>query len=168
MSATAIDLAKIGRLYLNGGNWNGKQIVSKEWVEKSITPNLAENHISGRKYENHQYHWYSLYRGWHERDSTGAYRFNDSISALRFAEESAFARYEVRKIKYADKHEYHWVAIDFSPEFKAFGVMSQYVYVDPEKKIIMVRLGEQWERGNNVVSLTRILTRRYPVLEKKW
>ena len=30
------DLAKIGRLYLNGGTWNGKQIVSKEWIDKSL------------------------------------------------------------------------------------------------------------------------------------
>lgn len=29
------DMAKIGQLYLNGGVWNGKQIVSKTWVEES-------------------------------------------------------------------------------------------------------------------------------------
>ena len=32
------DLAKIGYLYLHDGNWNGKQIVSKEWVKESLTP----------------------------------------------------------------------------------------------------------------------------------
>jgi CubicO group peptidase (beta-lactamase class C family) len=32
------DLAKIGYLYLHDGNWNGKQIVSKEWVKQSLTP----------------------------------------------------------------------------------------------------------------------------------
>lgn len=32
------DLLKIGQLYLNKGQWNGRQIISKEWVEKSITP----------------------------------------------------------------------------------------------------------------------------------
>ncbi len=32
------DLAKIGYLYLHEGNWNGKQIVSKEWVKESLTP----------------------------------------------------------------------------------------------------------------------------------
>jgi len=32
------DLAKIGYLYLQNGMWNGKQIVSKDWVEKSLTP----------------------------------------------------------------------------------------------------------------------------------
>src|SRR5215471_1836368 len=32
------DLAKIGYLYLHDGNWNGKQIVSKEWVKESLSP----------------------------------------------------------------------------------------------------------------------------------
>jgi CubicO group peptidase (beta-lactamase class C family) len=34
----AEDLAKIGYLYLNDGLWDGKQIVSKEWVKESLTP----------------------------------------------------------------------------------------------------------------------------------
>jgi CubicO group peptidase (beta-lactamase class C family) len=32
------DLLKIGQLYLNDGSWNGEQIISKEWAEKSTTP----------------------------------------------------------------------------------------------------------------------------------
>jgi CubicO group peptidase (beta-lactamase class C family) len=35
INARARDYAKFGRLYLNNGNWNGKQIVSEEWVIKS-------------------------------------------------------------------------------------------------------------------------------------
>jgi len=168
LSATAVDLAKIGRLYMNGGNWDGKQIVSKEWVAKSTTPNVAENHISGSKYKNYQYHWYSDERGWYERDSTGAYRFNDSISALNFAKESGFNYYDVRKLKNKDTQGSHWVVIDFSPAFSAFGIMSQILYVDPEKKLIMVRLGEKWYTDYNAVVLTRALTRQYPVVEKRW
>lgn len=34
------DLAKIGYLYLHGGMWDGKQIVSKEWVKESLTPHI--------------------------------------------------------------------------------------------------------------------------------
>jgi hypothetical protein len=33
--ARAIDYARFGRLYLNGGNWNGNQIISKNWVLES-------------------------------------------------------------------------------------------------------------------------------------
>jgi CubicO group peptidase (beta-lactamase class C family) len=32
------DLAKLGRLYLQGGLWNGSQILSPEWVALSATP----------------------------------------------------------------------------------------------------------------------------------
>jgi CubicO group peptidase (beta-lactamase class C family) len=35
------DLAKIGFLYLKNGMWNGKQIVSPEWVKASITSDLS-------------------------------------------------------------------------------------------------------------------------------
>ena len=32
------DLARIGYLFLKEGEWEGKQILSKEWVKKSVTP----------------------------------------------------------------------------------------------------------------------------------
>jgi CubicO group peptidase (beta-lactamase class C family) len=32
------DVAKLGYLYLHGGEWNGKQIVPRDWVNLSITP----------------------------------------------------------------------------------------------------------------------------------
>ncbi|MEE8407403.1 MAG: serine hydrolase [Acidimicrobiia bacterium] len=40
LNARAIDFAKFGRLYLNGGNWDGQQVISAEWVEESTS--LAE------------------------------------------------------------------------------------------------------------------------------
>lgn len=35
------DLAKIWYLFLRDGNWNGKQIVSAEWVRSSVTPAVS-------------------------------------------------------------------------------------------------------------------------------
>ena len=37
LNARAIDLAKFGRLYLNNGNWDGKQIVPEQWVSDSTS-----------------------------------------------------------------------------------------------------------------------------------
>jgi CubicO group peptidase (beta-lactamase class C family) len=40
------DLAKIGYLYLHDGLWDGKQIVSKDWVKESLKPYIdAEEHF---------------------------------------------------------------------------------------------------------------------------
>ena len=33
----AVDFAKYGQLYKNGGTWNGQQVIPKEWVNKSFT-----------------------------------------------------------------------------------------------------------------------------------
>jgi CubicO group peptidase (beta-lactamase class C family) len=46
------DLAKIGYLYLHDGNWNGRQIVSKEWVKESLTPLVdAESEGPGQDFK---------------------------------------------------------------------------------------------------------------------
>ena len=42
----ARDLAKIGRLYLNGGVYAGKQIVSKQWIDRSTHRSLANDAYS--------------------------------------------------------------------------------------------------------------------------
>lgn len=37
LEMSALDFAKFGQLYKNNGNWNGNQILSSEWVEKTFT-----------------------------------------------------------------------------------------------------------------------------------
>jgi CubicO group peptidase (beta-lactamase class C family) len=39
--ARAIDYARFGRLFLNEGNWNGKQVISKDWVLESTRENKS-------------------------------------------------------------------------------------------------------------------------------
>jgi CubicO group peptidase (beta-lactamase class C family) len=53
LAARAIDYAKIGRLYLNGGNWNGQQIVSSDWVRESTRLDITDG--SSAEY---QYQWW--------------------------------------------------------------------------------------------------------------
>ena len=47
----ALDLARFGQLYQNNGAWNEKQIISKNWIEKSLTRQLklpgSENEYYG-------------------------------------------------------------------------------------------------------------------------
>lgn len=45
------DMLKFGLLYANGGKWNGKQIISKKWVEASFKKYLIlENHPEKNEY----------------------------------------------------------------------------------------------------------------------
>ena len=87
ISAAARDYAKFGRLYLNKGNWNGKQIVSQNWVEQSTRIDTSEGSA-----------WFYQYQWWLSSKEAGAYMAN--------------------------------------------GHLGQYVYVSPQKKLIIVRLGK--------------------------
>jgi CubicO group peptidase (beta-lactamase class C family) len=41
LNITLRDYARLGRLYLNKGNWNGEQVVPAHWVQRSVTPEGA-------------------------------------------------------------------------------------------------------------------------------
>lgn len=52
---TPRDMARFGYLYLKEGLWDGKQIVSKEWVEKSQQKHIKRKYIEDYFYG---YHWW--------------------------------------------------------------------------------------------------------------
>ena len=87
LNARARDYAKIGRLYQNKGNWNGKQIVSKQWVEESTKLDIS--------------------------DGSAAY------------------------------YQYQWWLPSPNQDFMAEGILGQFVYVNPAKNLIIVRLGKK-------------------------
>lgn len=84
INAVARDYAKIGRLYLNNGQWDGEQIVPKDWVTKTVTPN--------------------------------------------------------NKVSF---YNYSWWMIPGSGSYYAHGILGQYIYVNPEKNLIIIRLGSK-------------------------
>jgi CubicO group peptidase (beta-lactamase class C family) len=43
----ALDFAKYGQLYKNKGLWNGKQILSKDWVKKSLSKQINRSEDNG-------------------------------------------------------------------------------------------------------------------------
>jgi len=70
INARAIDFAKLGRLYLNGGRWNGVQVVPADWVAASTRDSRL---IQGAPI-------YYGYMWWGERcnpDSQDFYAFGD-------------------------------------------------------------------------------------------
>lgn len=79
LNARAVDFAKLGRLYLHRGSWNGTQVVSSEWVEDSIAFDPATHtaeyyrlsfgpavYADGNGY--YRYMWYGFLRDGEEPD----------------------------------------------------------------------------------------------------
>lgn len=79
LNARAVDYAKFGRLFLNGGEWEGEQIISQEWVEESTSLDAATHNADyysqsfgpyvydeGGGY--YKYMWYGRLRGGHRAD----------------------------------------------------------------------------------------------------
>jgi WD40 repeat protein len=51
---TPRNMAKLGHLFLNNGSWEGKQIISSEWISSS-----TQNQLAGLNYESgYGYHWW--------------------------------------------------------------------------------------------------------------
>ncbi|MDH5616281.1 MAG: serine hydrolase, partial [Acidimicrobiia bacterium] len=44
LNARAIDYAKLGRLFLTGGVWNGEQVVSDDWIGESTSLDPSTHH----------------------------------------------------------------------------------------------------------------------------
>jgi CubicO group peptidase (beta-lactamase class C family) len=52
------DLAKLGQLYLDGGQWNGRQVVPAAWVKESTTAQVGTQGTSFAFSENYGYQWW--------------------------------------------------------------------------------------------------------------
>jgi CubicO group peptidase (beta-lactamase class C family) len=63
LEITPRDMAKIGVTFLNNGVWNGKQIISEQWVEKSATPFGGNKGINipgtDKKSNGYAYSWWT-------------------------------------------------------------------------------------------------------------
>lgn len=53
INATARDFAKFGRLYLRLGNWDGRQLIPKDWVRESTKVSAQDGSV-----------WYYQYQWW--------------------------------------------------------------------------------------------------------
>ena len=71
LNARAIDFAKFGRLYLNDGNWNGAQIVPRQWVIDSTTEDPNDNRRWEIEPEFHAHGGYYKYYWWGHRMADG-------------------------------------------------------------------------------------------------
>lgn len=107
INGRAIDVAKLGRLYLNQGNWNGTQVVPAGWVTQSTQVDGA-------------------------RDRETYYPDTTFFRAMN------------------GYYGYMWWGIaraSSANDFSAVGNHGQFVYVSPQKNLIIVRHGERYGVG---------------------
>jgi CubicO group peptidase (beta-lactamase class C family) len=95
VNARALDFARFGMLFAEEGNWEGRQLISRGWVEESTRADTSTDPS-----QDYQYFWWV-------------------------------------NTPHGDTHH-----------FSARGNYGQYIYVAPEKDLVIVRLGkEEGERG---------------------
>lgn len=74
--ARAIDYARFGRLFLNEGNWDGKQIISTEWVVKSTRENKSiPRNIYPEWFGKDCKHVYYNYQWWGHANCDSTFQF---------------------------------------------------------------------------------------------
>jgi CubicO group peptidase (beta-lactamase class C family) len=101
INARAVDFAKFGALFLNGGLWQGRQVVPRAWVDESTQPLLPAD--------------YDDY-------------YNDWVKAMPGR----------------GYYKYMWWGMsreDGGYDFTAEGDKGQFIYVSPEKNLVIVRNG---------------------------
>ncbi|MFT5579115.1 MAG: CubicO group peptidase (beta-lactamase class C family) [Paraglaciecola psychrophila] len=96
LNLTARDFAKIGELYRNGGNWRGRQVVPKTWVEASLASGGSHLAPGEVLVGGHLFPFGYGYQWWLPKSDCG--------------------------------------------EFSAVGVYNQFVYCDPSRGIVIVKL----------------------------
>ncbi|GAB4350528.1 MAG: hypothetical protein Kow0099_34140 [Candidatus Abyssubacteria bacterium] len=68
INARSIDFAKFGRLYLRKGDWNGKRLISEEWVIESTSPPAVADYDA-------YYRSHGGFSGEFFRSGTGYYKY---------------------------------------------------------------------------------------------
>ena len=94
LNVCMVDYAKLGQLYLHNGKWKGNQIISKDWIKASVTPDsphlMPKSNQWGLESMGYGYQW--------------------------------------------------WIPAGDEGEFMALGVYNQHIYVNPERKVVIVKI----------------------------
>lgn len=124
ISTNCRDLARIGRLYLQGGEWEGRRIVDSAWVARSLSPERAAGNAC---YTNS---WRSV--GLDLGRWTDLNEALDRIMAKGYDPQRLLFRFEGNE----------WRISYMTDNFYALGVFGQVLFVCPEKGLVAVFLGD--------------------------
>lgn len=118
INARPVDFAKLGQLYLNKGQTYQSRVFSGSWYDQSIRFDTATN------YFRYQMGWWFLPSRENLTEST-------DLSVLHMI--------------WRDRKDNVDRELVYKPlgDFYAEGILGQFVYVNPEKKIVVVRMGKK-------------------------
>lgn len=133
LNAVAHDFAKLGRLYLNNGNWNGKQILDSNWIKASVSSD------SLYRYNGYRNQWWQA--------SYGTMGFEDSLEAVHFVQ-SHQRTDMVFSFSIFPGAPKQFIINYPASDYEANGLLSQYIYVHPFLNVIIVRTGHDWNTKN--------------------
>lgn len=129
LNATARDFAKFGDLYLHNGEWNGKQILSRDWVTSTSS---IDSMMKWEGYRN-QFWGNESYK-----------EFADSLSAVAAAPAITPSSGGVKSYTTKDGVRKFYIAYT-AASFYALGILGQYIYINPANNTVIVRMGHFWK-----------------------
>lgn len=145
LNAATKDFAKLGKLYLQKGHYNGVEILNSKFISETIHP---DSMLKNGGYKNQ---WWA----------TEPYiYFDDSLKAISYIEKTKATKFE-KKIEY--KGKMYFIVKDYLPAFYANGILEQYIYVNPRTQTIIVRLGHHW--NNKKYSSLRFIETANRIIE---
>jgi CubicO group peptidase (beta-lactamase class C family) len=130
------DLAKFGQLYLNQGVYKGDTILSQSWIKSSVDlDTLYKN-----PYNNS---WWA----------------NNLSQTFKFNSEEQFKNYIISNNiagNITNENNGIYTLTAKGNVYNAYGYLDQFMFIHPEKRLIVIRLGDEPKNG---VDLDKIILR---------
>lgn len=117
LSATARDFAKLGNLLLNHGKWNNLQVIDSNWIAQTINRDT----LFKEEYKNQLWAWSQNY----------------FVTDTLLSQNPYCKKYILKNSDGEISYKYECYNGDYSMQ----GLYGQFVYVNPAKRLIIVRLG---------------------------
>lgn len=131
LNMTALDYAKFGKLFLDNGKWSDKQLVSPKWIAWTTNPDTM------MRYEGYKNQWWQ---------KTIVKKYSDTASLFRDIRHYKLNT-KKRTVTLNDDGSYQG-SLHIARGYYARGLLHQYIYILPERNLILVHFGNNRNPSN--------------------
>lgn len=132
LSATPRDMARLGRLYLHRGVWEGRQLLGEAWVDRSFSADRAA--VNGG-YTNS---WRTVFG---KLNRAGKNKFDDPAELPAVMLAAYEEGHPIERMQVVQNSDRTWSVRMATESFFAYGLHGQVIFVDPAKRVIAVYMG---------------------------